>query len=60
MIYEVDLTGGRVKDYAANVIDKNIFSQVDDKGYSVTIVEEFKRMSSKKVSRHRCLVIPNF
>ena len=31
MIYEVEFTDSQVKDYALNVIVKNILSQVDDK-----------------------------
>ena len=37
-IYEVELPDVQVKDYAANIIAKNMLSQYDDKGYSVTLI----------------------
>ena len=39
MIYEVGFPYGQVKDYAVNTIIENVLSQVDDKGYSVTLIE---------------------
>ena len=38
MIYEVELLGGQVKNYAANVVTENIISQIDYKEYSATLV----------------------
>ena len=38
MIYEVEFPDSQVKDYAENFIANNILSQVDYKGYSVTLV----------------------
>ena len=39
IMYEVEFPGGQVKDYASNDIAKNMLSQVDDEGYSVTLVD---------------------
>ena len=38
MIYEVEFPFGEVEDYASNFICVIILSQVDDKGYSVTLI----------------------
>ena len=38
MIYEVDFPDGQVKDYAVNVIAENMLSQVDEKGYIITLI----------------------
>ena len=38
IIYEVEFPDGQVKDYAANVIAENILSQVDDEGFSNTLL----------------------
>ena len=39
MIYELELPDGQVKYYLMNFISKNMLSQLDDKVYSVTIVD---------------------
>ena len=39
MIYEVYFPRGQVKEYETKVITKNMLSQVDNKGYSFTIVD---------------------
>ena len=49
MIYEVELPESQVKDYAENVIARNMLSQVYDKGYSATLVDSivyYKRDNS--------------
>ena len=39
IIYNVELTDGAVKQYAANVIAENMFSQVDEHGRSVLLLD---------------------
>ena len=39
MIYDVYFPDGQVKDYSGNVIAKKMLSQVDDKIYSITLVD---------------------
>ena len=39
MIYEVEFPDGQMKEYAANIIAKNMLTQVDSKGYSTTLME---------------------
>ena len=39
MIYEVEFPDFLVKYYVANAISKNMLSQVDDDGYSVTLID---------------------
>ena len=46
MVYDVEFSNGIVKEYAANVIAENIYSQVDPEGYSTTILDlimDYKR-----------------
>ena len=38
MIYGVDFPDGQVKDYAVNFIAENMLSQVDEKGYIITLI----------------------
>ena len=39
IIYDVELPDGQVKDYAANIIAENMFTQVDSDGMSTTLME---------------------
>ena len=39
MIYQVEFHGVQVKEYAANVIAKNILTQVDADGFSLTMLD---------------------
>ena len=39
IMYEVELADGRVKEYGANVIAENIFTQVDSDGFSLSLME---------------------
>jgi hypothetical protein len=46
MLYDVEFPDGSVKEYAANIIAENMFSQVDPDGYSHNLLEailDFKR-----------------
>jgi hypothetical protein len=46
IIYEVEFPDGQVREYSANVIAENMLSQVDDDGYSRTLMEaliDYKR-----------------
>ena len=46
IVYEVEFPDGQVREYAANVIADNILSQVDDDGFSHTLMEgiiDYKR-----------------
>ena len=50
MIYELELPDCQLKDYAENVVAKNMLSQVDDEGYSVTLANsilDYKRYYSE-------------
>eukprot|EP00957_Ditylum_brightwellii_P187966 14310938-Ditylum_brightwellii.AAC.1 len=38
-VYEVEFPDGKVKEYAANVIAKNILMQVDFEGLTTTMIE---------------------
>jgi hypothetical protein len=38
-MYEVEFPDGQVKEYAANVIAKNMLSQIDGDGFSTTLME---------------------
>jgi hypothetical protein len=39
MTYDVQLPDGDVKEYAANIIAENLLNQIDDEGFSTTMVE---------------------
>lgn len=39
LLYDVVLPDGQVKEYSANLVAENILSQVDDDGYSMTLME---------------------
>ena len=39
MIYELGFPDGQVKDYATNFMAENMLSQVNEEGYSVTLVD---------------------
>lgn len=39
IIYEVEFPDGLVREYAANVIAENLLNQVDDEGYTTTMLE---------------------
>jgi hypothetical protein len=39
MTYDVRFPDGDVKEYAANIIAENLLNQIDDKGFSTTMVE---------------------
>ena len=40
MTYEVEFPNGQLKEYAANVIAKNMLTQVDSDGYYLMMMEE--------------------
>ena len=39
LLYDVEFTDGTLKQYSANIIAENMYSQVDEEGYSKTILE---------------------
>ena len=39
LVYEVEFSDGRVKEYSANVIAENMMTQVDAEGFTVTMVD---------------------
>ena len=39
IVYEVEFDDGTVKEYAANIIAENMLMDVDDEGYSTTMIE---------------------
>jgi hypothetical protein len=39
MVYEVEFPDGQVQEYSANLIAENMLSQVDDEGFSITMLE---------------------
>ena len=46
ILYEVEFPDGQIKQYLANVIAKNMFSQVDEEGHSTALLEsivDYKR-----------------
>lgn len=54
VVYEVEFPDGQVKEYAANVIAENILSQVDEEGFSITMLEgiiDYKRDEAKAVPK---------
>ena len=58
-IYEVELPDGQVKEYAANVLADNMFSQIDSEGYSTTLLDgiiDFKKDETAVAKADRFLV----
>ena len=39
IIYEVEISDGQVKEYSANLIAKDMLTQIDVDGYSLTLIE---------------------
>ena len=39
MVYDVEFPDGEIREYAANVIAENILSQVDENGYTTTMLD---------------------
>ena len=39
IVYDVEFTDGEVKEYSANVIDENMHSQVDNEGFTLTLLD---------------------
>ena len=39
MIYDVDFPDGQIKEYSANMIAKNMLTQIDSEGMSTTLME---------------------
>ena len=59
IIYEVEFPDGQVKEYAANIITDNIFSQVDEEGFSKSIFDsivDYKKDDSAVSKADRYLV----
>jgi len=60
MIYEVEFPDGQIKEYAANIIAKNILTQVDSDGYSITMMEgiiDYKKDNAVVVSKGDAYVV---
>jgi hypothetical protein len=54
MVYEVEFPDGQVQEYSANLIAENMLLQVDDEGFSVTMMEgivDHKKDGSVAVSK---------
>ena len=54
IVYEVDFPYGELKEYAANVIAENMLSQVDEEGFSLTMMEaivDFKKDESVAIPK---------
>lgn len=39
IVYDVEFPGGQVKEYSANIIAENMYSQVDSEGFSTTLMK---------------------
>jgi hypothetical protein len=39
MLYDMEFPDGQIKQYGANVITENMYSQVNEEGYSTTIID---------------------
>ena len=39
LVYDVEFPDGEVKEYSANVIAENLFSQVDDEGFALCVFD---------------------
>ena len=53
MLYEVEFPDGQVKEYAANIIAENLLTQVDEDGYSLTMMKDI--LASQKDAQ---IVVP--
>jgi hypothetical protein len=53
MSYEVEFPDGQIKEYAANIIAKNMLTQVDSDGYSTTMMEGIINHKEQHVCCHQ-------
>ena len=54
VVYEIEFPDGQVKEYVANVIAENMLTQVDSKGFAVTMMEgiiDYKRDEATAVPK---------
>jgi hypothetical protein len=49
LVYDVEFPDGSVKEYAANIIAENLYSQVDENGHSYTLLDNI--LDHKKTER---------
>eukprot|EP00957_Ditylum_brightwellii_P165821 12624690-Ditylum_brightwellii.AAC.1 len=55
MIYDVEFPDGQVREYAANIIAKNMLTQVDMDGYTKTLIEsivDYKKDEAVAVAKN--------
>ena len=60
IVYDVEFNNGTIKEYAANVIAENMFTQVDSEGFSVTLIEgiiDYEKDPSVAVSKEDTYVV---
>ena len=55
ILYDVEFSDGQIRQYAANTIAENMYSQVDEEGYSNTRIESIidNKRTSDAVTIHR-------
>jgi hypothetical protein len=62
MVYEVELPDGQVKEYSANVIAVNRWTQVDSDGFTPTMMEgivDYRKDDATAVSQQECMSRPS-
>ena len=55
ILYDVEFPDGQVKEYAANIVDENMLTQVDSDGMSTTLMEaivDHQRDDEKALQHH--------
>lgn len=60
MIYEIEFPDGQIKEYAANVIAENMLTQVENEGYSITMMEgiiDFRKDYSIAVPKNEKYIV---
>jgi hypothetical protein len=60
MVYEVEFPDGQVREYAANIIAENMLTQVDSKGYSLTLMDaivDYKRDKAVAIPKSEMYVV---
>ena len=54
MVYEIEFPDGQVKEYSANIIAENMLTQVDSKGFTITMMEgivDYRKDEATAVSK---------
>ena len=58
MLYDVEFPDGQVKEYATNTVAENVYSQVDDDGFSTSnllSIVDYKRDVSAVPMAEKCI-----